>query len=63
MLFSFWLVLVPADDGVEGALHDGLRRLVGPLRGEDEDLAALLEVLLVHVALLLAHHVGGQGLR
>ena len=26
-------------------------------------LAGLLEVLLVHVALLLAHHVGGQGLR
>jgi len=49
MFLSLWLVLVPADDGAVGALYDGLGRLVGPLRGEHEDLAGLLHVLLVQL--------------
>lgn len=62
MLLCFRLVLVPGDDGAEVSLHDGLRGPVGPLRAEHEDLRALLQVLLVHVGLLLADHVGGKGL-
>lgn len=36
---------VEGDDGVEGALHDGLRSLVRQVRREDEDLTLLLHVL------------------
>ena len=49
MLLCLWLVLVPADDGAVGPLHDGLGRLVGPLRAEHKDLAGLLHVLLVQL--------------
>ena len=48
MSFCLILVFMPADDGGEGSLHDGLRPLVGPGRAEDVDLAGLLHVLLVH---------------
>ena len=62
MSLGLVLVLVPADDGGVGALHDGLGGPVGPLGAEHEDLAGLLHVLLVHRGLLLRQHVGGQGL-
>lgn len=62
MLLGLWLVLVPMDDGLIAPVHDGLGGVVGPLGAEDKDLAGLLHVLLVHVALLLAQDVGGQGL-
>ena len=48
MLFCLRLRSVPLDDGAKLLLHDGLRALVGPLGGEDVDLAGLLHVLLVH---------------
>ena len=53
---------MPADDGREGPLHHCLGRPVRPLGAEHEDLRGLLHVLLVHRALLLGQHVGGQGL-
>ena len=62
MFLGFALALVPADDGLVVALHDGLGGVVGPLGGEDEDLRGLLHVLLVQVGLLLGQHVGGQRL-
>ena len=62
MLLGLLLVLMPVDDGLVALVHDSLGGIVGPLCAEDEDLTGLLHVLLVHVALLLAQDIGGQGL-
>ncbi len=64
MLLRLRLRLVPLHYGLELLVEDGGRALVGPLGGEDEDLAGLLHVLLVHGAVAaLAQHVAREGLR
>ncbi len=57
MLLCLRLRFMPLHDGGELLVHDGCRGAVGPVRGEDEELAGLLHVLLVHgpVAALSEH--------
>ena len=62
MFLGFLLVFMPVNYGLIVALHHRLGGVVGPLRAEDEDLAGLLHVLLVQVALLLGQDVGGKRL-